>query len=317
MSDQSTPRLPDSNELASLDHKLALVRDRVTAVVHRYQTGFYLHGTGGIGKSYTVLAQLKALNAPYLVFNSRLTAKGLFKVLKNYPDAVHVFEDMERLTQDRDAQGVLRSALWAQPEHPRRVTWTTATGGEEQFVFSGGLIILANRPLADLPELHALATRISVLHLEVSDAEVAAKMRELAAKGYGRDGKQLLEAGQCSVIAEYLIEECRKSGCQLDLRLLDKSYFDYLQWEADHSSCGWQDLVSSNVHEAANHFRSEVNTLSREERRTARRKTLRLILAQTADPEMQLKLYVEQTGASRADFFRRKGEVGSGEFEGE
>jgi hypothetical protein len=114
---------------------------------------------------------LKSLSADYRLFNSRMTAKGLFKALEKAPDAVHVLEDMERLTRDRDAQGVLRSALWAQPGHDRAVTWTTATGGEERFVFRGGVIMIANAPLADLPELRALATRIALVKLDVSDAE--------------------------------------------------------------------------------------------------------------------------------------------------
>jgi Cdc6-like AAA superfamily ATPase len=99
--------------LDSLGNKLALVKDWVGAVVEGFQTGFYLYGTGGIGKSHTVLERLEELKASYRSFNSRMTAKGLYLALANAPDAVHLLEDMERLTTDRDAQGVLRSALWA------------------------------------------------------------------------------------------------------------------------------------------------------------------------------------------------------------
>src|SRR6185312_729738 len=100
-----------------------------------------------------------------------MTAKGLFLAMKHSPDAVHVLEDMERLTKDADAQGVLRSALWTQPGHDRVVTWTTATEGSQRFIFRGGLILISNRPLANMPELLALATRIEVHQLEVTDAE--------------------------------------------------------------------------------------------------------------------------------------------------
>ena len=144
-----------------------------------------------MGKSYTVLRHLESLDVPYQLFNSRMTAKGLFLALQWAPDAIHVMEDMERLTKDPDAQGVLRSALWAQPGHDRVITWTTATDGKQRFVFRGGLILISNRPLADLPELRAMATRIEVHRLEVSDAELAALMRELAGKGIspGRQGR--------------------------------------------------------------------------------------------------------------------------------
>jgi hypothetical protein len=131
----------DSNHqaLADLDRKLQLVRDRVKAVGGGFQTGLFLCGAGGLGKSFNVFQQLDALSANYRIFNSRMTGKGLFRALERAPDAVHVLEDMERLTHDRDAQGVLRSALWAQPSREREVTWTTAEG-ELRFAFHGGLM---------------------------------------------------------------------------------------------------------------------------------------------------------------------------------
>ena len=77
---------------------------------------------------------------------------------------------MERVVTDKDAQGVLRSALWSQRgddgKLKRIVTWGTARG-IESIVFTGGIIMLSNRPLTDMPELRAIRTRISHLHLAV------------------------------------------------------------------------------------------------------------------------------------------------------
>src|SRR5262249_40226178 len=157
------------------------------------------------------------------------------------------------------------SALWAQPDRERRVTWTTATGREE-FLFRGGIILIANRPLAELPELQALATRITVMELDVTNAELAALMRDLASQGYVCDGKLALEAEKCQEVCEYVIAECRAAGCQLDLRLLTNSYKDYLLWEGGDAGCAWQDLVAARIREAAHHFQQEVSRLSREER---------------------------------------------------
>jgi hypothetical protein len=294
-----------------------MVRDRVSAVVHRRQTGLYICGSGGIGKSHTVLQHLDALGAPYKLYNSRVTGKGLFLTLGKASDITHVIEDCERLTRDRDAQGVLRSALWAQPGHDRIITWVTATGGEERVVFGGGLILIANRPMADLPELRALATRITVHRLDVTEAELAARLRDIAAGGFVRDGKKLIDPDQCREIVEFIIGECRAAGCPLDLRLLPNRCQDYLQWETDQSSCGWWDLVAAWVREAAHHFREETDAASDEEKRARRRAVLREILGHTSDPKEQLRLYKERTKHSRPDFFRRKRELDSGEFDGE
>src|SRR4051794_39086737 len=90
--------------LASFERKLHLVRDHVTAVGKGYKTGLYLYGSGGVGKSYTVMRHLEGLEIAYQLYNSRMTAKALFLALQNAPDAVHVLEDMERITEDPDAQ---------------------------------------------------------------------------------------------------------------------------------------------------------------------------------------------------------------------
>ena len=98
----------DQDPLVSLEKKRQLIRDLVTGVVKGYKHGLYLHGGGGMGKSHTVLTHLKLLDAPYQLHNTRMTAKGLFQSLGAAQDITHVLEDMERLTKDADAQGVLR-----------------------------------------------------------------------------------------------------------------------------------------------------------------------------------------------------------------
>src|SRR3954452_18184811 len=147
--DGLSPR--DLKNLAALEPKLQLVRDYVFQVVEGLATGLYLHGEGGIGKSFTVLTELERLKADYKLYNSRMTGRGLFNALEQFPDSVHVLEDMEPLTRDRGAQGVLRSALWGQRKDggrgpmERTVTWSTAFT-EHSFVFTGGIIMLANKP---------------------------------------------------------------------------------------------------------------------------------------------------------------------------
>jgi hypothetical protein len=307
----------DKAALASLEKKLHLVRDHVVALYRGYKYGFYLYGAGGVGKSFTVLRHLELLDAPYKLFNSRMTAKGLFLALAAAPDAIHVLEDMERLTKDPDAQGVLRSAMWAQPGHARMVTWITAKtekDNKDRFEFRGSLILISNRPLADLPELRALATRIEVYHLDITDPEISALMRDLASKGYHHQGKSI-GPEECHQVTEYLLKECRTAGCPLDLRLQQKAFQTYLQYAADHAVTHWQDMITASVREANCHFRHEQNTASPEAKKAQRRNAVREVLATGADAKEQERLYMEKTGASRADFYRRKREVESGEFD--
>jgi hypothetical protein len=306
----------DKNALASLENKRHVIRDLVTGVAKDYKHGLFLHGGGGIGKSYTVLEQLQRLEVPYQLHNSRMTAKGLFLALKHAPDAIHLLEDMERLTKDADAQGVLRSAMWSQPGHERIVTWTTAKDGLESFVFRGGLILISNRPLADLPELRALATRIDVLHFEATDAEQTAQMYALASQGYRHRDKLAIEAEECLAITEHLLSECRAAGCPLDLRLQQKSYQTFLLCESGQATLHWKDLIVASVREAAHHFRYESNPTSQEAKRKRKRNIIREFMGQFPDDvKKQEQQYMDNDIGSRADFFRRKREVDSGEFD--
>lgn len=306
---------PEVSPLQTLGRKFQVVIDHVTAVAKGYKTGFFLYGQGGVGKSYNVIRRLEEIDAPHVLYNSRMTGKGLFASLMAAPDAIHVLEDMERLTKDPDAQGVLRSALWSQPGRDRVVTWTTATDGKVSFSFRGGVILISNRPLADLPELRALATRIEVHRLEVSEAELIALMRELAGKGYRHRDNVGLGPEECLRVTEHLLRECRASGCPLDLRLQQKSFQTYLQWAADLSVTNWADLVAASVREATHQFRHQADTLSTEDRKARRRNILREVMAKGENPKQQEDEYCSRTGASRADLYRRRREIESTEFD--
>jgi hypothetical protein len=302
----------DRQHLESLDNKLRMVKDRVRSVVRGYSYGLYLYGAGGLGKTFSVLEELQDLEADFRHFNARMTAKGLFMALYDAPDAVHLLEDMERVMNDRDAQGVLRSALWAQPGKERVVTWTTAED-PKRVTFEGSIIMVANAPMKAMPELRALATRITLHKLEVRDREMAAHMRRIASGGFAR-GRHTLEAEHCLEVCAYVIQECRTANCPLDLRLLDNSCLDYLQWQSEDASCHWHDLVAQRVRQSAAHFREEVSPLTSEQRRTADRATVRHILQETADAKERVRLWKERTGKGKTAFYRRMREVESGEF---
>src|SRR5262249_40940256 len=172
--------------LRTLEPKHQLIRDRVRGVVESLHTGFYLWGEGGTSKSYTVLEELKRLKADYVLHNSRMTGRALVDELQRNPTSVHVIEDCESIFDDKRAWGVLRSALWSQcTEKPmkREITWS-AYKITIRFVFTGGIILIANRDLKTIPELAVLASRINVLQLVVTFPEIAALMRSVALEGY-------------------------------------------------------------------------------------------------------------------------------------
>jgi len=79
------------------ESKLTLIRDYVrgrgAAVCHGL---FSSVATAGISKSHTVLSELEKLGADHKLFNSRMSGRGLFQALAEYPNTTHILEDMER-----------------------------------------------------------------------------------------------------------------------------------------------------------------------------------------------------------------------------
>jgi hypothetical protein len=303
----------DQHHLGQLERKLQLVRDRTASVASGYILGLYLYGEGGVGKSHTVLQALQHHKAHYILTNSRMTGRGLFNILESSPDAIHVLEDMEQLTRDRGAQGVLRSALWGQRREgdrgpmEREVTWITFRG-EHRFIFTGGIIMTGNRPLPDLPELDALRTRMVVLHLQPSGPELQAKMRQIALRGYEHDGKQL-RPEECAEVCEYVIARSLSLNRQLDLRMLIHGFQDRLQWEENDSGSHWRDLVASQMHGRVTAFREEVNFEGRDRRKQREQEIVRSIEAQSKNRQERLRLWAEQTGKSPAAYYRRRSDL--------
>jgi hypothetical protein len=297
------PHSDDEQHLASYEAKLQLVRDYVRGVVLRFATGFFCCGNGGISKSHTVLSELEKLGADYKLFNSRMSGRGLFQALAEYPSSTHILEDMERIVADKDSQGVLRSALWSQRGEDgklkRTITWGTARG-IESIVFQGGIIMLSNRALDDLPELRAIRTRISHLHLEVSDAEIAAQMRRLAKGGY-KHGDQEMTADEAETVCDFVILESQSKLCHLDMRLWDTACRDFLQWRQGHSKCHWQILVAARLD-----GRKDDVTMPKDRQQDEDLRTLEAVLAQFPTTLAAQVEWCRLRGKSRASFFRCK-----------
>ncbi len=288
----------DKVALARLHPKLELVRDRVRGVASYLHTGFYLWGKGGTSKSYTVLEELQAQKADSVLHNSRMTGRGLVDVLEDLPESIHVLEDVETLFDDKRAWGVLRSALHSQSkERPMRrtITWGAHRTGI-RFSFTGGIIIIANRPPDDIPEIKALKTRIATLELQASFAEVAALMRSVAVKGFSF-GMDFLTPAECLTVANHIIERCRDLDRDLDMRVYVNGVKDFLQHKTGHSKTCWQDLIETRL--------SETTTL-RETRadRVTRERDIALELEGLA-PKERLAEWKRRTGKSERAFWRR------------
>lgn len=287
--------------LRAVEAKFEQVRDYVRGVVYEYSTGFFLFGEGGIGKSYSVLGELKRLGAPHRLHNSRMTGRGLVEALGRAPSQIHVIEDAESMMADSRAIGVLRSALASQStERPpeRQVTWT-ALNTRIEFTFTGAIIIISNQDLRTRsPEIRALASRLRVAHLDTTDGETKALMKKIASEGF-QYGNDFLAPSQCWDVCEFICQHFESLARRLDLRLLRGGFLDYLQCLNGQATGEWQDLVLARMQE-----RVLSNYKGRPERKAEESEIAIEIQKKFASGKDREREWSERTGLSARGFYR-------------
>lgn len=302
-------KLSDSDErfLESVDAKFQLVRDHVAGVAMGLHTGMYVYGPGGCGKSFAVIDELRQKEVPYKLYNSRMTGRGLFNALQKSPDAIHVLEDNEQLFKDTGARGVLRSALWSQ-QAERSVTWSTHLK-EHEFIFTGGIIMTANRPFPDIPELDAVKTRISYTQLTLSDQEMIAMMRRLCLDGQSTKLGHVSPV-ECREVCDYIVDQCGGLNRRFDLRLFLNSVSDYAQWDDVESGCHWTDLVSARIKERPVKIGQIKNVTDRQQEK---QRELELVrdLEKIDDSRERRRQWCEGTGKSEKTYYRRRDQLRS------
>ncbi len=290
----------DDYALASWEGKVELVRDKVRGVAKGYSNGLYLWGAGGTSKTHTVEETLRQLGTPFQTTNTQVTARGLFNKLREFHDATHVIDDVARLG---DGQGVCRLLLAAlDSKEVRRVTWEVAGG--EDFVFEGGVILIANYDLNESPQLRALASRVTKHHHRPSHDEMAAVMRRIAARGYSQQRVGGLSPAQCQEVLDAVFRHLDKMRRGLDIRRLINGFRFRLQWENGDSRTHWETLVESDMREGA------VPTKGARASRKASEVAFLRGLPASLTPAERFRAWQEATGGkSQAAMYRRLTEM--------
>lgn len=310
----------DAN-LTSIRRKTAMVRDKARGVFLGYHPGVLLWGAGGIGKSWTVEDEARQTQVFLRRHTGVLTARALYEQLRRHPTDVHLIEDNEQLLAKEDAVTVLREATWTVERDDnarddgrfpdRRVTWARHRDPNE-FVFSGGLILIQNERPPQSARIAALLTRLRPHQVLISEAEIATLARHLAATAPPRVMGYQMTAADCTEVLDYLMSVAGSAGQALDMRLVAQAYGEYVQFQNGDADVDWRDHVRALVTERTpTRFTRPVDLTgaTRREKQERDRATARAILDETTDAREQVRLWKERTGKCQSMFYERRREV--------
>jgi hypothetical protein len=140
-----------------------------------------VYGRAGLGKTKTIVQELKKRNINYIVFKGGI--KGSFELsrilYKNRKDTVIIFDDIDSVFRTASQINLLMAALEDEPE--RTVTWSDSTKKRvkdripETFTFTSGIIFVSNKPRINA----ALKSRSKVIRFEMNNKEILDRINEV------------------------------------------------------------------------------------------------------------------------------------------
>lgn len=218
-----------------------LLQNRVRTVAHRYQTGAYIVGRPGTGKTHTVRSALEQLSCDWVYVNGKISPAALFDTFAERIEGIVVLDDVSTLFENNAAAEILMAAIGGEAGSPREIKYVTRNLRREA-AFSGGIVAISNRPLRHDHAGRALASRLVLLEFEPTDEMIAAYIRDSAAKG-----TKTLDPKECTEVCEYVIEECRAAKFRLDLRAYFKGLNDYACWKSEECEVDWRELIKTSL----------------------------------------------------------------------
>ncbi len=298
--------------LESYNKKLQRVRDTTRLVASGYSNGYYCWGDGGIGKSYHMIAELKAmglvLDKDWVLHNTRLSSAAWFDSIDKFPSHAHMHEDIENLFTENTALNMMRSAMWGQEDEngqqERIITYGIKNllkpGEERRVLFTGQMLFTGNKPLEAIPELEAVSTRIEVEHPEVTRDEMLAVMKSICLQGKKTD-KGFVSPEDCLEVFRYYSTHL-EADTKIDLRVLNRAIKLRLGINKLKLTTTWQNLVDRAIQQST----ESQQPLTRLQR-TAKERDIALELKKKGLTGVPLRVeWEKRTGHKTIDSYYRR-----------
>lgn len=285
----------DKRPLTALEKKQELLGHHVRLVAKKMSHALFAFGSqGGLGKTRTIMKVLDDHGIEPILINSHVTPLALFGILYQHrEDSLLFFDDTDSMFSSMAHLGLLRSALWGSP---RIVTYNSSQlpeGLPSSFEFSSRVIFAAN-VIPKNDAFKAVLSRVDQFDLSATNGEVIEAMRSIAAKGF-----QGVTVEECEAVIDFIEEQSEDR--QLSLRLLGPS-LRKLKYARDEG-IDWRPLVKSQL---SNLGRKQVATKRLDNKHADLRVLKAAIRKHPQSPSDQQVYWCNETGKSRASFFRTK-----------
>lgn len=165
-----------------INKRFGILDDLAKMVILGATPSLIVTGTGGLGKTHSVMQAIKACNlieSEYVFFKGYSTARGLYNTLFDNNGKIIVFDDCDSVLEDKVALNILKSALDSYDE--REITWMAKMNKSDEypskFRFTGSIIFISNKKKDSIDQ--AVLSRSLVVDLSMTPDDKIDRMRHI------------------------------------------------------------------------------------------------------------------------------------------
>lgn len=290
MDQQSRPK-------TRLEEKQETLANMVRMVAQYQYHSLFVTSLGGSGKSRTVTNVLREENQEILLLNGHSTPLQLyrhtFQATQRDDDPIIFLDDVDSLYQSPIALGILRSALFGQPD--RICTYSSSQLPEDlppRFLTTSRFIFCANQVPKNNPMFDAVLSRCLVYRMDMSNSEIIEQFRVMSANGY---------PGCPPESAAELVDFIEEHGSdkQLSMRLLTPAVriFKF----CNEQQVDWRPVLLAQLQNLSRPSSPTKRLANAERDERLVREAIRKFPDSTADA---CRYYIDKSSKSRASFYR-------------
>ena len=172
----------------SVPERFEFITQFVDLIAKKKVNSFILTGSGGLGKTHTVVETLKKRGlkedsatevGDFVTIRGYSTAKALYRTLWENNNKVILFDDADSVHKDPIGANILKAALGSEPK--RIITWGAEFSKDDElpnrFEFKGRVVFISNLSQAQFPQ--ALLSRSMRVDLTLNTGEKLERIKQV------------------------------------------------------------------------------------------------------------------------------------------